>query len=230
MEITAILFLIGFIAVFGFLLYFAIQSNRKEKEAKQQIARSLGFIPFSPDPMLTERISRLYQRAGRSGKYELRNGFRKMTPDGEMYLFDLVETSGEDDSWLERQAVAVISPYLKLPPFMFFPRPDEKYALGGLTSKVMEWGLSFVGTPVQFPDFPEFNKRYSVASIDPTGVEAYFNDEIARYFAGTQMYTLHAGDDMFTFSELDPSSRTITPETISRRVNRALDIARILSK
>ncbi len=120
MDFTAILFVFGFLLLFGWMIYMSVQSSRKEKETKKQAIQSLGFSSFDADESLAEKISNLYQRPWSKNNYQLRNVSRRLIPGGEIFLFDLVDTSGEDDSWMERQAVAIISSSLNLPPFAFF--------------------------------------------------------------------------------------------------------------
>jgi len=231
MDITGTLVIVGFLAFFGWMLYFAIQSSRKDVEKKQQIAQSLSFSPVEADPKLTGEIAELYRRPGSQTKYELRNVSRRMIPDGEIYLFDLVDTSGDDDSWAEKQAVAIVSPYLKMPPFTLFPKADQKYAISGLANKVLEWGMSFVGTPLDFPEYPEFDARYIVTSNESTDwVRGFFDQNLAHYFSRTQMFTLHAAGNIFTFSEMGANFDTSDQGVMSQRVNHALDIFRLLQK
>jgi hypothetical protein len=230
-SIIGVLFLISFLLLFGGILYFAIQSTRKEAEQKKQMAQSLGFSPVETDPKLEEKIARLYRRSGAQTRYELRNVSRRTIPDGEMYLFDLVDKSGDDDSWTERQAVAIVSSYLKLPPFTLFPKTDQKYALSGLANKVLEWGMTFVGSPIPFPEYPDFNARYVVTSNESSDwVRGFFDQRVVDYFSRTQMFMLHGMDDIFTFVEMDPKFKPADPESMSHRVNQALDVLRVLQK
>jgi hypothetical protein len=197
---------------------------------QSMIDKLLGFNPTQPDAQLTEKISTLYRRPGTTSRYELHNLSRKLLPEGDMYLFDLVDTSGEDNSWLENQAVAIISPSLKLPPFSFFPKSDEKYALSGLANQIVEWGLAKIGSPVTFPEFPAFAARYVVSSSEPQAIRRFIDEPIARYFSHTPMYSLRACGEVFTFSEMDPRLDLRNPESLSRRVNRALEIFHLLQK
>lgn len=231
MGITGVLVLSGFLLFFGGMIYFAVQSSRKDVEKKQQAAGSLSFSTVEADLKLTSKIAELYRRPGSHTNYEMRNVSRKVIPNGEMYLFDLVNTSGEDDSWLERQAVAIVSPYLEIPPFILFPKADQKYALSGLANKVLEWGMSFVGTPVAFPEYPEFNARYILASEEGTDwVRGFFDQDMAQYFSRTQMFALHAAGNVFTFSEMGVNFDASDQNVMSQRVNRALDIFRLMQK
>lgn len=197
MEVSSILFLIVFVSIFAGMIYLAIRTSSNDKKEKQELASALGFTPIEAHAALLAKISQLYQR-GKS-KYEMRNVFHKKLPDGEMYLFDLVETSGEDDSWTETQAVAIISSYLKLPHFALFPKADQKYALSGVANKILEWGVSFVGKPIPFPEFPAFNDKYVVTSNEPDLTRIYLDANLLRYFSQTQMYMLHAYGRYFHF-------------------------------
>ncbi len=230
MDIISLLVLLGFLVLFGVMIYFVIYSSRKNVESKRQMAQQLGFTPAQPDPQLTENISALYRRPGVSSRHELRNISRKMLSNGEMYLFDLVDTSGEDNSWLENQAVAIVSPSLKLPPFSFFPKSDEKYALSGLTNQIVEWGLAKMGTPVALPEFPVFTARYVISSSEPEATRRFIDEAIARYFSHTQMYSIHSGGEVFTFSEMNPRLDLRNPENLSQRINHALEIFHLFQK
>jgi len=230
MDLTAALFLISFLAVFGWIIYISVQSGRKDKETKQQVAQSLGFFLIEADAALTEKISRLYFRSWSKNNYQLRHVSQRILPDAEMYLFDLVDISGEDDSWTERQAVAVVSTSLKLPPFAFFPKADQKFALSGLANLVVEWGLSKIGDPVAFPEYPALADRYVVTSQDSIRMRQFLDEPLARFFSQTEMYMLHAAGDMFTFAEMDPKFNTADLESMTRRTDRALEIFRALQK
>jgi hypothetical protein len=231
MDTAGVIFLMGFLLFFGGMIYFVVSSARKETERKRQIAQTLGFSPIEPDAQLQEKIAKLYRRPGTQTRYELRNVSRRVIPDGEMYLFDLVDKSGDEDSWTERQAAAIVSPYLKLPPFTLYPKSDAKYALSGLANKALEWAMSFAGSPVPFPECPEFNARYIVTSNESSDwVRGFFDENLVQYFSRTQMFMLHGMDDIFTFAEMDPKFKPADPESMSRRVSQALDIFRALQK
>jgi hypothetical protein len=231
MDITGVIVLLGFLLFFGGMLYFAITSTRKEAEQKKENAQSLGFSPVEADSKLTDEISALYRRPGTQTRYELRNISRRVIPDGEMVLFDLVDTSGEDDSWTEKQAVAIISPHLNMPPFNLFPKADQKYAISGLANKVLEWGMSFMGSQVDFPEYPEFASRYIVTSNEATDwVQGFFDQHLASYFSRTKMFMVHAAGNIFTFSEMGTRLDGGDPSVISQRVNNALDVFRALQK
>lgn len=231
MNITGVSIVVVFLLIIGFFVFITIRSTQNDVEVKQQIARNMGFTPISADTVLSEKIFALYQRKGALNKYKLRNVSQKRTPDGDIYLFDLINTSGEDDSSTENQAVAVISPRLHLPSFTLFPKSDEKYKLSGITNKILEWGTSLMlGNPVPFQKYPTFNARYIITSDQQDLVYGFIDENIAHYFSKTQMYSLHADKNIFTFSELEPLFNTNDSSSMNRRVNRAVEIFRMLQK
>ena len=231
MNISGAVIVVFFLVIIGAFIFIVVQSSRKDVEAKRQTARAMGFTPISADTVLSDKISALYQNKNILNKYALRNVSQKRTPDGDMYLFDLINTSGEDDSSTENQAVAIVSPHLNLPPFTLFPKSDEKYKLSGLTNKILEWGTSLLlGDPVPFPEFPAFSSRYIITSNQPDLVRSFIDENIARYFSKTQMYSLHASGNVFTFSEMEPRFNASDPNSMNQRVNRAAEIFRVFQK
>jgi len=231
METVTLLVVLFILLVFAGLIAFPITNARQQKQAKAQMAQTLGLTPVEPDETLLAQISALYQTPGNKPRHSLHNVTRRLLPDGELFVFDLVDRDIESDSWLERQVVAIRSDILRLPPFQMFPKINaEKYALGALANAIVEWNASKVGTPVQFPDFPDFQARYTVTSTDPEAARRFFDDEKARFFARTEFYGLRAGGNLITFAEMDPGVKPTDPAHITRRVNRALEIYRLFQK
>ena len=231
MESLTILVLLLILLVFAGLIVFSITNARQQKQAQAQMAQTLGLTPVEPDETLLAQISALYQTPGNKPRHSLHNVTRRKLPDGELFLFDLVDRDGESDSWLERQAVAIRSDTLRLPPFQIFPKIDaEKYALGALANAIVEWGVSKVGTPVQFHEFPAFQARYTLTSTDPEAVRRFFHEDKARFFARTEFYELRAAGGLFVFTEIQPGLKVNDPAQITNRINRALDIYRLFQE
>jgi hypothetical protein len=228
MENITLVIVILILLVFAGLVFFSITSSRRAKEAKAHMAQTLGMTPVEPDAALPAQISALYQTPGNKPRHSLHNVSRRLLPDGELFLFDLVDRDIESDSWIERQAVAIRSHTLRLPPFQIYPKVDaSKYALGGLANAIVEWGISKVGTPIEFPDLPAFEARYAVTSTDPEAARRFFDEARARYFANTEYFGLRAGGNLFTFAEIEPGFKTNDPAQMTRRINRALEIYRL---
>lgn len=227
-TLTLILVLL-FLLVFAGMLILASTLSRKGKEAKAQMAQTLGLTPHpQPDGAFLEKISALRRAPFGISKYELRNVSRRPLPDGELLLFDLIDVASDSDTIAENQAVAIRSDTLHLPNFHLFPKVDpEKYALGRLANRVVDWGGSKLGTPVKFPEFPAFEGRYAVSSTNPDAVRRFFDAEKARYFSNTQNYTVRAEGDLFIFAEIEPGFNINDPSHMSRRIDRALEIYRL---
>lgn len=229
MENITILALLLILLVFAGMVIVSITATRRAKEAKAQMAQTLGMtlVP-QPDAALVEQITGLYRTPWEQSKDELLNVSRRILPDGELFLFDLLDTGGDSTSIMESQAAAIRSDTLKLPPFQLYPKVDTtKYALGSLANKIVEWGVSRVGTPVNFPEYPDFQARYAVTSADPEAVRQFFDEDKARYFAKTENYALRAKGNFFTFAEIEPGFKMNDPARLTRRINCALEIYRL---
>ncbi len=184
--------------------------------------------PVEPDETLLAQIPALYQTPGNKPRHSLHNVSRRLLPDVELFLFDLVDRDIESDSWIERQAVAIRSDSLRLPPFLIYPKVDtSKYALGSLANAIVEWGASKVGTPVNFPEFPAFQARYAVTSTDPEAARLFLDEDKTRYFSKTENYGLRAGGSLFTFAEIEPGFKLNDPTHLTRRIQRALEVYRL---
>jgi len=148
-ENLAILVLLLVLLIFAGVVVLTVTASRKEKQAKAQIAQSLGLTPVEPDAALAEKIVALHRTPWSTGQFRLRNVAYRPLPDGELFLFDLV-TGGDTDSFAANQAVAIRSVSLRLPPFQMFPQVNaEKYGLGALANKIR--AHTFI--------FPDFQKR-----------------------------------------------------------------------
>jgi hypothetical protein len=216
--------------IFGLIVYAMIRSERKAAQVKRSIVESLGFRPVEITPTLTQRFVDFQDRTRdkwipeKHRDYELQNVARKALPDGEMLIFDLVDHAGNDTSYLETQAVAVISPYLKLPAFSLFPKVDLEGPAARLGNKLITWIVSNAGSPVYFPEAPEFEKRYLVNSNEPYETQEFLDETRLRRLAKTRMMSISAGGDMFTVSEIGSGNRLSSIEAVSARVNLAAEI------
>ncbi len=210
--------------VFAVMVIGSIIITRKETAKKTQLAQALGMTPVAqPDAALAEQIFALHRPTWGTATYKLRNVSRRPLADGELFLFDLVDTSGDGDSTTAHQAVAIRSATLHLPPFAFYPKVDtQQYALGGLANKIVEWAVARAGKPVSLPEYPAFAARYTVTSDDPPAARRFFNERMANYFATTQFYTLHAAGDLFVFADIEPGFKTSDQSRMARRIDRAL--------
>lgn len=225
METLSILIIFGALAFFALLVYLAIHTDRSDAENKRKLTAALGFTPIEPDERLNAKISQLYMSGTRGKNFCLKHVSRKELPDGEMYLFDVIETSGEDNSISDQQALAIVSHRLNLPPFVLYPKVDsDTYMLGGFANKLIRWATTFIGQPVDFPEYPDFQKKYTVSSPDPEPVRRFFSPSLARTLANTSLYQMYAGGDAFTFSRLNTKFKKPDQEILAECVNQAMYI------
>jgi hypothetical protein len=227
LRILAVLTILG---LFGLAVFYMIRSERKDAQVKRSIIDSLGFRPVEVTPELTQRFVDFHERIRdkwireKHREYELRNVARKLLPDYEVIIFDLIDHGGNDTSYIETQAVAVISPHLELPAFSLFPKVNVEGVTASLGNKLITWIVKNAGSPVPFPDFPEFEKRYLVNSNVPYETEEFLNETRLRRLAKTSMMSISASGDMFTVSEIGSSNRPSSIEAVSARVNLAAEI------
>jgi len=220
----------GTLALFGLIIALILRAGLKAKAASSQIRQSLGFRPIQPTPDLVQKIAQLYQnlrlnrKSLEAGNYHLLNVFSKQMPDCDVVLFDLIHTAGDEDGYSEKQAVAVISPHLNLPPFVVFPKVNTEGALSDLANKVIGWVVAKFGSPVGFPEVPEFDERYLVSSPDPEGTRQFLDESKLRRLAKTTLVGVNACGELFTLSPIDRASRPLQREATAERVNQAMDV------
>ncbi|MGD2148029.1 MAG: hypothetical protein PVH41_15140 [Anaerolineae bacterium] len=230
MDIMAVLAALGVVAVFVVVLII-LRSGRREAEQRRQMAQELGFTPIEPYPELTARIAALYPQRGRAEpRYGLRHVSRRATTDGEMYIFDLVDVAGEDDSWVETQGVAVVSSRVNLPRFLLYTKPDMDGWVSRLADSVIDWAVTRQGTRVEFPEHPQFESRYVVTSKESEAVRRFFEGAIVGRLPETGLYSVHGGGPTFAFGELATKSGSVTVRALGRRIDRAMSLSRLFQR
>jgi hypothetical protein len=230
MESLKLITVLIILTTFGLIVFAMIRSERSRHAVQRGLAHSLGFTPIEPSPELTQKFADLTSRirsnwvSANKGQYELQNVSQKRLPDGEMLIFDLLDHSGDDTSYTESAAVAVISPHLDLPYFSIFPKADVEGPLANLGNKLLTWIVSNAGNPVAFPENPEFEKRYLVTSTDPFGTREFLDDTRLRRLGKTPLMSISAGGDMFTVSRIEIGAPRLTKEVLNDRVIRAREV------
>ena len=228
-----LLVVLGILLLFGLLVVYIIYSERKGRAAKIELSRSLGFSPIDPEPELIQKIVWLYQNLRKNGhppaddQFQLQNVACKRLPDYDLFIFDLLNRSGDEDSYTEDGALAVVSPHLKLPTFMVFPKADIDGKLSLMGNKFLTWIFTKVGNPIGFPECPEFERRYLVSSPDPAGTRLFLNESRLHQMAKTRLMSIQAGGDLFTVSRVDQFTKPVNDndkETMSTRIQLARDV------
>ncbi|MGE0371869.1 MAG: hypothetical protein AB7Q01_08280 [Gammaproteobacteria bacterium] len=212
------------------MIYPVIRKKRHEGKWAAQNAEMLGFAPLDADPILADDISNLYRIPGYRTRYELRNMFHRDIPGGQMFLFDLIDVSDENDAVIERQAVAIKSSRLNMPRVTLYPRVEHSaWQLAGRADAWMR--LPFPVTRVDFPEFPTFASRYVVGTSEDSGdAHGFFEKPLITYLAQTDSLVIRAAGALFTLSDNSANSNGVNAETVAGRVRNALNTFRELQK
>ncbi|HKW15189.1 MAG TPA: hypothetical protein VJS69_11945 [Candidatus Krumholzibacteria bacterium] len=225
----------GFLILVTAVSIFAVRSLRRAREDMLNAVRSVGFIPAQNTDALLQRLTHLYQhvripgRTGRTPEYKLRDVFTRRLAGGDMYIFDLVDTSGSENTYTERQGIAVVSTRLNLPAFVVLPRLAGEGAFAKFADKMIAWIVAKMGGPVAFPNHPEFERHYIVSSPDPDAARRFLNGDRLGRLAGLKHVGVHAGDDIFTLSRYGLVSKPNTLPELRERVEQAERMFTILA-
>jgi hypothetical protein len=158
---------------------------------------ALGFTRVQdPSPEFQARIEALYRSPSRR-RFKFRNVYKRSFPDGELYLFDLSETSGDDSTILAHMGLAVVSDQLALPWFSMQPKLKLGQKLSALATRLVDAGLSGHGQRIDFSNQPAFDDRYWVFSSEQDAVLAFLDNRLLRAFVASPGYNLVAGGDTF---------------------------------
>src|SRR5690606_27952048 len=112
--------------------------------------------------------------------------------DGQCYLLDIVDHSGDDTSYPEVQAAVIFSPLLHLPRFGMYPKMDTNSAGSALTNRALRWVMAKLAPIIDFPDCPDFDQRYMVATHEADAVRSFFTPALQKYLSGTRYATIYA--------------------------------------
>ncbi|MBN1670587.1 MAG: hypothetical protein JXR37_06120 [Kiritimatiellae bacterium] len=164
--------------------------EKKRTEALQKVAASLNFS-FAPqgDSALLGALAGFHLfTQGHSRK--ARNVMSGSTPETELTIFDYRYTVGHGkNSQTHRQTVLVFrSAKLQLPGFAL--RPEN------ILHKI---GSVFGYQDIDFPNNPEFSRRYLLRADDESAVRAAFGDGVLGFYARHPGLSTEAAGDQLAF-------------------------------
>ena len=202
-SVVILVFGIVFFGLMAVSLIFVVRKNRARKESLVE----MGFEPVDPsDSTLYQKIVSIHQGHARQ-KLALRNVFRRGIPWGDMYLFDLLETSGSENSYLGTGVLAVVSSELHLPIFQLMPQPGMTSTKAGFLAqaagKILQWAVSQSGlVRVSFPEYAQFERSYMVLGCDENELRQFFTEgRINGLVNMDRRYQIEAGNDLFTINK-----------------------------
>ena len=246
MQIAMLLAVLGIIGVFVLLVFLMFTSAKKENARKKELAWSLGFRPVEkPDQVLTEQIFALHRHT-QNPRFSLKNVYVRNTPEGQVYLYDLDDHSGDSTSVVANMGVAIVTPGRDLPRFNIFPRINLEGKLATFANRAMEWLVSGDMEKVVLDDYPDFDHRYLVTASDAFKVKEILNTDLMNLLMHQEMMSVdlterrvtngmvsvNADGETLSVSNtgLKSSGQKITAEEIRARVDLALAISRALDQ
>lgn len=223
-PLIAVVVLALVIGFFGLMAWLVLRERRRAKERGELLlAQGFGRVPGAV-PELEERVRALSPRGGRKWM-QLSNIYTRQVPGGTVYLYDHQEGGG-DDSDTRREVLGVLAPGLALPQFSLVALPEgldqvnaqlkKSEVVGRILLRTVDWAVSKVGLErVEYPDDPEFARRYTVLAADPMALDAFLTPERRQALCALpRRLSLTARGDFFVLDEA-PSSRAARPEPAS---------------
>jgi hypothetical protein len=184
----------------GLIMIWVIWYNLRRRTIIKESALAQGFTRVQhPSPEFQARIEALY-RSSHGQRFKLRNVYQRSFADGDLYLFDLSETSGDGSTILVQMGIAVVSDQLALPWFTMRPKIKLSQKLTGLATRLIEATSFMYGQRIDFSDHPTFDGLYWVFSRDQDAVVDFLDCNLISFLAATPGYQLLAGGDTLVCS------------------------------
>lgn len=224
--------LVGFFGLFGLMVSWMINQERRSSNKHSKQAAAFGFQPVNnPSPALVKQILALH--TCKSGQQlEVRNIYHKRTLEANLYLFDLWDPSGSHAVLMAESAVAVfLMPAVIIPRLSLIPRTETGepgYTFSGT------WSLSQLVTGLQmlaFSDCPEFNRRFFAAGLEESAARAFLTPDLRRQLARIGRFHIEAASSVITLSEMEPRicGEAERLERIKNQITTGVTLARWLS-
>jgi hypothetical protein len=200
--------IIGLVLFFVGLVAFMFYRDRKRSDKIQAVATRLGFT-FRRKPTDADKALIVGCHIANSGHGHITSNVLEAAQSDElkMTLFDHVYTIGygKSSQQYNQTVTRMQSPVLNLPSFVLFPE--------SFFSKI---GKLFGGTDINFPEAPQFSKKYILRGPDEAAIRALFTPAVLQFFEGQERpLTIDAaGDTLFAHR----TSRRAKPEELEAYV------------
>lgn len=178
-----VVLVLSVVAGFGVvtLVVALVRAERKRGEAMAYATQALGFRYQAEEELERLRATADLPLFSRGRGQKVRNLARGRRDEAEVALFDYQYTvGGGKNSQTLRQTVALF-PVRALPDFVLAPE-NVFHRIGGL----------FGYQDIDFPENPEFSKRYLLRGGDETAIRASFGSDRLAFFAGETGWTVES--------------------------------------
>jgi hypothetical protein len=202
------IFIIGGVLFFAGLIALFFYIDRKRSEKIQAVATRLGFT-FRRKPTDADKALIVGCHIANSGHGHITSNVLEAAQSDElrMTLFDHVYTVGygKSSQQYNQTVTRMQSPVLNLPSFVLFPE--------SFFSKI---GKLFGGTDINFPEAPQFSKKYILRGPDEAAIRALFTPALLQFLEQQQraLSIDAAGDTLFVHR----TSKRAKPEEIEAYV------------
>jgi hypothetical protein len=191
-------------AIIALIVYLALRFERKRSAALQAVATTLG-ATFRAQPTGEDKALLAQSQLGSLGHGRRVTNIMEAARTGEVSitLLDYVYQTGAGkytQTW-SQTVLHMQSPMLNLPQFMLYPET--------VFSKIAQ---AFGYSDIDFPEFPEFSKKYMVRGSDEAAVRRLFTPAIIQFCEQHPGTSLEGAIERLLFFRANKRAK---PETIT---------------
>jgi hypothetical protein len=204
---------IAIVVVIGGLIALLMYFERRRAQKIQAIATRLGFT-FRRKSTEADKMLIAGCNIANAGHTRTTSNILEAADSAELKieLFEYAYTIGYGKSAqrYNQTVTRMQSPVLNLPGFILYPET--------IFSKL---GKLFGGADINFPEAPEFSKKYILRGPDEAAIRALFTPAVLKFFEQRQALTVDAaGDTLF----LHRSNRRVKPEELESHIAEAKNV------
>ena len=205
----------GVFILVGALIAFIFYLDRKRSEKIQTIAAGLGFT-FRRKPTDADKTLIAGCSLANAGHSRVMSNILEAAQTNELQitLFDYAYTVGygKSSQHYQQTVTRMRTPVLNLPAFALYP-------------ETIFWKLGklFGGADINFPDAPEFSKKFILRGPDEAAIRALFTPTVRQFFEQQPALTIDAAGNLLFAHR---SGRRAKPEELESYV---ADAKRVLA-
>jgi hypothetical protein len=208
----------GFILLIVFIFAISTYFEKKRTKAIEAFARRIGFSFFLRAPAeLEDKTARFKLFSCGHGRI-FRNVVSQQNKGTVIYQFDYSYTVGSGkNSSTYRQTVTLFElNQLNIPDFIM--GPESIFHKLGELFKIFD---------IDFPEYPEFSRKYLLKGGNEDAIRALFKDEILKFFTSNLDYNIEGSASLLlVYSE----NRRLSPEDMEEALKKRVEILNLFLK